>query len=477
MTLYELLAHSAARFPDRPAVLENGTSLRYAELLRATDALARQLRERGLKEGDSVAIQMANSVPGIAAIYAAARLGVRMLMLDVVLKPGEIERPCAQADARLLLRASADPSEVPSGGPTVFAVPPIESLLTHAADCAPHATTDPDVLLLSSGTTGLPKIVCRAAAATSRVFGGSVHYLETDRVLAVVPFSHGIGFSCLLGASLAAGAAVCLARFSPRETVDLIERERLTVLLATPFMHRLLADTPYRRTPDFSSVRLVLSSGSLLSPQVAARFGEKFGIDITAFYGSTETASIGLALPAERVARPGWVGRRFNGVTVDIVSPTGETLPTGAEGLVAVSSPAIASHYLNAPEANAETFVGGRVITGDIGCFDDAGHLFLLGRKKTMLDVAGNKVSPAEVEACLLEHPAIADVLILGVAASEGHHRIKAVVVPRGELTSVEVRAFCSSRLADYKVPQLIEFVTEIPRGALGKPLASTARR
>lgn len=474
MTLYGFLANSARRFPERPAVIEGGMTLTYRELLRATAALADLLRVQGVKPGDTVAIHMPNSIICIAAIYAAAQLGARMLMLDTVLKAGELERPCKEAGARLLLRATPVENEEAVGGAAIFGVPSVEVLLSRPVEDDPGAESrpDPDVLLLSSGTTGLPKIVCRAAAGTTIIFGGSVPYHETDRVLAVVPFSHGIGFSCLLGNAMYAGAAVCLTRFSPRETAALVEREKLTVVLATPFMHRMLAETPYRQKPDFSSVRIALSSGSLLSPQVAARFHETFGVHLTAFYGSTETASIALAIPEERVARQGWVGRRFKNVSVEVVSPEGEVLPPGEEGQVSVRSTAIASCYLNAPENTAATFVEGRVLTGDIGCFDEAGHLFLIGRKKSMLDVAGNKVSPAEVEACLLEHPAVADVVVTGVPTPEGNHRIKAAIVPRGEVTPVELRAFCASKLADFKVPQLIEFVAEIPRGALGKPLA-----
>jgi long-chain acyl-CoA synthetase len=474
MTLYGFLANAARRFPERPAVIEGETMLTYRELRRVTAALAGLLRAQGVKQGDTVAIHMPNSIICIAAIYAAAQLGARMLMLDTVLKTGELERPCKEAGARLLLRVAPLENEEAVGVAAIFEVPSVEVLLARPVEDDPEAESrpDPDVLLLSSGTTGLPKIACRAAAGATILFGGSVPYYETDRVLAVVPFSHGIGFSCLLGNAIFAGAAICLTRFSPRETATLVEREKLTVVLATPFMHRMLAETPYRKTPDFSTVRLALSSGSLLSPQVAARFHETFGVHLTAFYGSTESASIALAVPEERVARQGWIGRRFKNVSVEVVSPTGEVLPPGEEGQVSVRSTAMASCYLNAPENTAATFVEGRVLTGDIGCFDEAGHLFLIGRKKSMLDVAGNKVSPAEVEACLLEHPAVADVVVTGVPIPDGNHRIKAAIVQRGEVTPVELRAFCAGKLADFKVPQLIEFVAEIPRGALGKPLA-----
>lgn len=298
-------------------------------------------------------------------------------------------------------------------------------------------------------------------------------YSENDRVLAVLPFSHSFGLFNVLLASLAAGATLHIAPFSPRETAATIERARITVLPAGPFMFRMLSETEFRTVPDFSSVRLAVSTGSALSPAVALRFREKFGIGLAQCYGATEAGPIAVARPEERVDRPGWVGTPCAGVAVEIWDPAGKRLGLCEEGEVAVKSAAATCCYIGDAEASEDVFRNGYVLTGDMGCMDEAGRLFVLGRKRPMLNVAGKKVAPYEVEACLRMHPSVADVTVVGAATADGDERVKAFVVPAGEVTSVELQEFCGKRLADFKVPRQVVFVNSLSRGHMGKPPTS----
>ena len=467
MKLSGYLAQAAARFPRRAAIVEPARSISYAELVEEVQAFADRLVQNGCEAGATIAIQLPNSIACAVAVFAASNVSATIMMLDPALKAEETARACAQAGARLLLQ----PGATPAGERESMLVTPLEC--GRSAKPETSAGEEDNVLLLSSGTSGLPKIVCRTAEPALRIFQNTLPLGEDDRVLASLPFFHSFGFSYLLCAGLAGGATLHLLPFTPRETAALIERERLTVFPASPMAFRLLAQSRFQRLPDFSSVRLAVSAGSALPPAVLADCRERFGIEIAQSYGTTESGPIALGRAAEFCAQQGWVGRPYEGVRVEILSPDGAAAGTEEEGEIAVSSPANGTGYLDLPDESAGVFRQGRVVTGDLGFLNHAGHLFVAGRRKFVLNIAGKKVSPAEVEECLLQHPAVADAQVTGAAATDGDDRIKATVVVTSPVTSLQLQEFCGSRLADFKVPRQIEFVEIIDRGPMGKTRAT----
>jgi long-chain acyl-CoA synthetase len=481
MMLQRLLPDAASRFPDRLALVEGQRKLTYRELLQAVSALGETLKARGVEPGGTAAIQMPNSVEAFVAVLAAMRLAVTLLLLDPALKTEEVERHCARAGARTLLlnvpgaRGAAQPRVSP------LVISPAEILPQAArgeSECATAETHEyragqAAVLLLSSGTTGRPKIVPRTAAqmeAAVQIRRAAEPCLETDRVLCLLPFFHSFGLVNVFLAPLTAGARLHLEPFSPRVTAACVERERITVLSATPFIFRLLAQTEFRKAPDFSSVRLAISTGSALRPAVAAAFRAQFGIVIAQEYGMTETGPVTLTRSAEYVDEPGWVGQPYERVSVEIRDPNGHRVEPGKSGQVVVRSPAAFSYYVGESEAGAAKTTDGWVMTGDIGRLNERGHLFLQGRDKPMVNVAGKKVSPSEVEACLAAHPAVGEVLVVGVATNDGNERIKAFVTPTRPATVIELQEHCAKRLADFKVPREIVFVKSLAGGPMGKP-------
>ena len=479
--LRELLTRSASSFPARPALVEGDRVLTYRQMLDVVQAVEAYLRDRGVGSGGAVALQVPNSIEFVIALFAVGRLGAAALLLDPTLKAGEVDRHCMRAGATAILCRSTGGNEIEDGGLRRYSVPPMDVLCEWAARTTGHPQADRPprhaqqnvLLFLSSGTMGPPKIVPKTAAqaqAALQIFCATLPYCQEDRVLASLPFFHSFGQFNVLLATLAAGATLHVEPFSPRRTAAAIERDRITVLPATPFMFRLLTETEFQQAPDFSSVRLAISAGSALSAGIARRFEEKFAVPIAQSYGTTETGPVTVALPAERVDEPGWVGRPYSDVRVEIWGPSGNVLEPGREGEIAVRSRANASCYLDGPAASALTFRQGYVLTGDIGCLNEAEHLLVLGRKKPMLNVAGKKVSPSEVEACLRGHPSVAEVLVVGTALPDGDERVKALVVPAGQVTAVELQEFCGSRLADFKVPRQIVFVENLSRGPMGKP-------
>jgi long-chain acyl-CoA synthetase len=483
--LYELLASAGSSHPRHPAIVQAGLTLTYGDLLAAVDALMFRFSAWGFGRGDRVAVQIPNSVEYVMAVFALGGLGVTIVPFDPALKPQETAGYARRARAGAALCRAGD--ERGSGGDDVVThgVPSVHELKARPPGkdgclVRPDPAYQPgqDVfLLLSSGTTGPPKIVPRSVeqvGAMLEVFGSTVPYSEDDVVLGVLPFFHSFGLFNVLLASVASGATLHVEPFSPRKTATTVERAGITVLPATPFMFRMLAETEFRRTPCFDTVRLAVSAGSALPRAVALRFRERLGVGIAESYGTTETGPIALARPEEIVEEPGWVGRPYGGVTVEVLGLDGRQVDDGVQGRIAVKSPANTRGYEGDPEANARSFRQGFFVTGDLGYRGEGGDLYVLGREKRMISVAGKKVSPSEVEACLMLHPHVAEVVVVAAVAPGGDERVKALIVPAGDVRPVELQEFCAARLADFKVPREVVFVDNLSQGPMGKPSGQT---
>jgi long-chain acyl-CoA synthetase len=439
--------------PDVPALAYGGQTLSYAELLNASARLSRDLPPGPL------ALRMPNCAEGVVAVLAAMRAGSDLLLLDASLKEAETKDACGRAGVRALMLRSGDRVE----GLACIAVPAVTSIAEVSGSIATptgpaHA---PGFMLLSSGTTGSPKIVLRTAQqaeAAVDLFRAELPLCADDRVLAGMPFCHSFGLLFVLLGSLCAGARLHLDPFSPRGTARGIATDRITVLPATPFMFRMLAETAFDPPPDFSSVRLAVSAGSGLPPSVAMAFHARFGVDILQSYGSTETGPVALARPQHGSG----VGRPYQGVELELGTAE-QPKP------ILVRSPALAAGYLGDERASAEVFLPEGVAIGDLGFLDGLGNVVVAGRDRPMLSVGGKKVSPAEVEACLKSHPAVVDAVVVGVPAADGGHSLKAVLVAGPGLSVPEVQAHVAERLALFKVPREIHFASEGERTSLGK--------
>lgn len=447
--------------PRKLAIVQDGRGLTYDQWRRGARALAARLVRAGLGEGRTIALQLPNGPEFATALLGAWQAGAAVLPLDPGITPSERDSYCRRAGAAGVLTAD-DPLIRGPDEPTPSPAPATPGL-------APEATA---LLLLSSGSTGEPKLVRRTWArvrAAAGVFETALPCTAADRVLGVLPFYHAAGLFNVLLASLHRGATLFVEPFSPRTTAATIQREGITMLAGSPFMYRLLGQTRFASPPDFSSLRIAYAGTSAMSMAILEAFQGRFGVAITQGYGTTETNAVAVTRPGQRVDRPGLVGRPYPGISVSIRDDAGEPLPPGAEGTVWIHSPGAALDYLGDPQATAQTFRDGWVVTGDVGRLHESGDLEILGRRRAMLNVAGRKVAPAEVEACLRGHGAVAEAAVSGAPGPDGYDRIVARVVATGPVTVQELRDFCAARLADFKLPRQIEFVESLARGALGK--------
>ncbi|MDP6439795.1 MAG: AMP-binding protein [Candidatus Brocadiia bacterium] len=477
---YGWLRDATQRQPDRVALVHAGVSVTYGELLRATRAMIGVLREWGIEPGDHVATQMAGTPEYVAALCAVDGAGAALLPLDPTLKAGEVDAYCQRAGVRLVVVEPDKPGEQSPGGvprraaPCLVELARMQGLRPEDEGPWPPEAARYVLMLMSSGTTGRPKIVPRTRRelhGALRVENAAMPLREEDRLLGALPLFHGAGlFKALLGC-LTQACTLYLQPFSPRGAVRTIEREGITVLKGAPLIYRSLAETEFSALPRLGTLRLATSGTAMQPRQVAQVLRRKFGVRLTIDYGSTEAATATAGLPLADDPGTGWVGRPLPGVTVEVWGADGERLPAGQEGQVVVKSPGAASCYLDDPEATASTFREGFVLTGDIGYRTPGGDLHLVGRQKEMISVAGKKVSPAEVEDVLRQHPQVSEALVMPEREADGDEVVSAYVECVGELTPGILRTFCAERLAPFKAPRRVKFVDRLPRSATGKVL------
>jgi long-chain acyl-CoA synthetase len=480
-TLPELLTHATQAHADRTALVSGEAEITYAALHAAVAALAGELIAGGVQPGDRVGVLLRNSPEFVTGYLAASAAGAIVVPLNehyqqtellyfldacrvsTLLASGEYAPLCqavlpqCRRPPRLLLAEGWPAGEAGAALPAV-----------------PLDPRQPAMFQFSSGSTGTPKRIGRAHAQLILELDSLVNALglgPEDRFLGAAPFSHVNGLMRTMLASLRAGAMLFpLPRFDRHAAAELIERRRLSVFIGVPFMFIALAQTQFRRRPDFSSLRLCISASAPMPVKFNRLFHESFGRHVRQLYGSTETGSISVNLQPDVETSLESVGRPLAGVAVEVRGDDGRPAPDGALGELAVRSPAAITRYEEAPpEVNDESFRDGWFLTGDLGRRDDQGLLYLAGRKKFFINKGGFKIDPREVEELLESHPKVLEAVVLGVPSPYGDERVKAVIVARERCAEAELIAHCRGRIADFKVPSLIEFRESLPKSPTGK--------
>jgi acyl-CoA synthetase (AMP-forming)/AMP-acid ligase II len=329
-----------------------------------------------------------------------------------------------------------------------------------------------DLLLASSGTTGEPKIVRRTAASLDAVAAAmvhAIHFTETDHVLASVPLSHSYGLEHGLLAPLWAGSTVHLCEGLDMPVVAAALAEKITVFPAVPAMVEMLAtlsDAPAK----MPHLRVAYSAGGPLPESINDAFQRRFGQRVGQVYGMTEIGSVTFNDPNSPDFQKSSVGRPMQNVsirTVDVDRPTSLAKPNH-EGEITVRAASMFAGYLG----EDADFKHGYFRTGDLGRLDPSGNLHLTGRVRLLINTAGTKVNPIEIEAVLAAHPEVRYCVVVPVRQTETIHRLGAVIVPRNPAappTPDSIRHFAKSRLAPFKIPRVIEFRADLPLSSAGK--------
>jgi acyl-CoA synthetase (AMP-forming)/AMP-acid ligase II len=489
--LTRFLLESAAGHADRPAFVEaaSGRSLTHGQWADAVRRGAAALAKRGLRKGDTFAIYSPNVPEYAIALHAAALIGGVVTTANPLYTADELAYQLGDSKAMFLATVpafleKASQAAAKAGVKEVFvfgegpgATPFAELLANDAAP--PEVAIDPrqDVVLLpySSGTTGLPKGVMLTHANV----GGNIAQtldgfpeLTADDVLAgVLPFFHSYGLVVIMNAVLRLGArAITMPRFEMEAFLEMIQKHRVTCAHLVPPIILGLAKHPAVDRYDLSSLKQIVSGAAPLGGNVAQACAARLGCSVLQGYGLTETSPVSHVGVVEK---PGSIGRPLPNTECKVASLIdGSELGPGEQGEIWIRGPQVMKGYLNRPDATAAMIdADGWLHTGDIGCLDDDGDLYVVDRVKELIKYKGLQIAPAELEAVLLGHPAIADAAVIPIPDEEAGEVPKAFVLLKGDATVEEILAFVAARVAPHKKIRRVEIVDQIPKTPSGKIL------
>ncbi len=484
-----LLADARER-ADHPAVVDaaTGRSLSYAELADQVERVAAGLAAEGLRKGDVFAILAPNAPEWLVACHGAIAAGGVVSGLNPLWSPDELATQLRDSRARFLAtvhplltvaraaveRAGVGTRLVLLEGTGDGAVGLAELLA--CADPVPDVRIDPaaDLALLpySSGTTGLPKGVMlthRACMVNVVQTLAALPIGPEDRTLAVAPFSHAVGWGVVANCALRSGATiVTLPRFDLTAFLGAIQEHRITQTVVVPPVILALARHPAVAHYDLSSLRWVACGAAPLGADLQRECMGRLGVPVPQGFGMTEAVATIAADPIHSAVVPGSCGRLLPGVQARIDAETGELW---------IRSPALMTGYLGRPDATAHTIdEEGWLHTGDIARFDGDGVLFVVDRLKELIKVKAFQVAPAELEAVLRGHPAVADAAVVGVPDERCGEVPKAFVVARSPVGAQELIDYVAARVAPYKQVREVAFLDAIPVSPSGKILRRLLR-
>ena len=476
----------AARDPHQVGVVDELGELTWGELQRRSNSLARALAERGVREGDSVAVMCRNHRGFVDATIAVAKLGADILYLNTAFAGPQLvdvlerEAPSmvihdeeftgllagADIERRVLAWTDGDPGEAGTDET-------LERLVTSydESDLQPPARHS-RVVILTSGTTGTPKGAPRKEAGIPAAVSllSRMPLRAGWRTHIAAPLFHTWGFAHLALAMLLGSTVVLRRTFDPMEALRTAQSERCQSMVVIPVMlQRMLALDPRELDGiDLSRVEVVASSGSALPATLAQAWMDRFGDNLYNIYGSTEVAYASIATPRDLRADPSSAGKPPHGTVVRILVEAGHEVPRGETGRIFVGNGLLFEGYTH---GGSKEVVDGLMSSGDLGWFDEADRLHVAGRDDDMIVSGGENVFPQEVEDCLVAHEGVGEVAAVGVADEDYGQRLRAFVVRTGEVSEDDLREHVKANLARFKVPREIVFLDELPRNATGKVL------
>jgi long-chain acyl-CoA synthetase len=483
------LTTTAESSPEQSAIRIDGNSVSYAQLHGMAAKVAGSLRAAGVEPGDRVAIILPN-VPAFPVVFYGILLaGGVVVPMNPLLKAGEIDYFFTDSGAKYAFVWPDFVEEATKGatnaGTTIIectALGPVEGALP-AGDpiAAPTERTDDDVALIlyTSGTTGRPK---GAMLTHSNIHlnarRSAIDIQRTtaeDVVMGCLPLFHVFGLVVGLHAAVVAGASLALIpRFDPEKAIEVIEKERVTIMLGVPTMYAAILNHPRSDGMDASSLRTCCSGGSAMPHEVQKAFEDKFGCIILEGYGLSETSPVASFNMPDRPRKPGTIGVAIPGCEMKLVGLDGQDVGPGeGVGEIAIRGDNIMKGYWNKPEATAEAIPDGWFRTGDLATVDEDGYFTIVDRKKDMILRGGMNVYPREVEEALYEHPDVLEAAVVAVPDDLLGEEVGAAVALRpGATASVEeIQQFVKDKIAAYKYPRHIWQVDELPKTATGKIL------
>jgi len=490
LAINTLRKHRDRIFTDR-----EGLKLHYSDIEKASNRVANGIRACGYGPGDRIAVVMPNSVHYAVADFGIYKSGAALVPMNMMISPDDIAFVLKDAGVRLIFVDASLADKIRSmqgslpqlkdiivvDGPAGDGMIGWEDFKAKYPDTAvsPTAGEEDDALIIyTGGTTGKSKGVVHNQK--SLFFDILAHVVELpfvpdDKVLIVTPMSHATGWllfaGCVRGTSFAIEKSFDLVRL-----LEIIEQEKITMMMMVPTIIYIFLDIMKAKPSDVSSLRVLGYGAAPISDARLAEAIKVFGPIFYQKYGLVECpnmiTTLSVADHIKALEKPAILqscGRPDVMVSLKIVDETGWEMPVGQVGEIVVKSPYVMNSYLNQPELTAETLKDGWLHTGDMGRVDEEGYVYILDRKKDMIISGGMNVFPAEVEELIRKHPKVKEVSVIGIPDDYWGESVTACIVPDGEATEDEIKAFCKGKVAKYAQPKKVVFMDALPKTILGK--------
>jgi acyl-CoA synthetase (AMP-forming)/AMP-acid ligase II len=499
----ELLTIPASAFPDQEILRWEGRGISYADLVGEVERVAGALRDLGAQPTDRVAILDTNTPSAVALLFACGLVEATFVPLNYRARSEEVAHLLTVAQPRVLFvgaryRETAESAVATAGihGCQLVSLeapwPGATRLRSDVTPADPHLAA----LLFTSGTTSRPKaVMLDHQDLTSYVFNNfeMASGEDTGTVAVCAPFYHIAGITSVLSAVFSGRRLALMQQFDAAEWLHLVERERVTHAFLVPTMLKRVLDAPELSTTNLSSLRVLTYGAAPMPLQVIRRAIETLPahVSFSNSFGQTEsTATVTLLGPEDhrldgapeeieaRIRRLASVGRPLPGIEVRILDESDKQLPVGQVGEIAIRSERLMRGYYGDEQATASTIRDGWLLTRDLGWLDDAGYLFLAGRRSDMIIRGGENIAPEEVEVVLASHPAVDEAAVFGIPDVEwGEVVATAIVLREGESVREEnLIEYCRQRLSSFKKPDHVVFVRELPHNSMGKLLRRELR-
>ena len=496
MDMRKTLEQTVNRFANKPGIIYENRKISFREIQEQTLKLADVFRKQGIVRGDKIAIYLPNSPEYIYSYLACFHLRAVGVPLDFMLKGDELSSCLGHSEAKVLIAKTRPDVTLEKIKEAVDSLQSIifcgdigeeaqkceylryDDLMAKANTDLPEVTimdSDPALIMYTSGTTGKPKGILlnyKHLEGSPKAMEHFVDLTENDIKLAAIPLSHIGGFIYIQNSIMFGITLVLMDRFNPFKFLENIQAFKITCFHIVPAMYNAILSLKQIENFDLSSLRWVVVFGAPSSPETLKRFHKYCpNAKFLNGWGMTETCPPNTVTPldSDNIAS---VGKPAPSCSIAIVDEEGSELPVGEIGEIVISGWVIMDCYYKDPEATAAMKRNGRLHTGDLGRFDDQGFLYIVGRKKEMIKVAGQIVYAPEVEAAFYKNENITEVAVIGVPDELRGEAVKAFIVVNEEgqeLTSNDLLYFAKEHLAHFKVPQYIEIRAELPKNRTGK--------
>ncbi len=501
--LSDILREGLTKYPDRTAIVFGQKNITYKEVFQKSEAVASGLKGLGVKKGDRIALLLDNSPDFVFCYFAILAVRAIVVPINHMFKRDEIKYILEDSESSGLITSSAYSEIALELNSIIRSLEFValtnqnrknsHSLAAYLNDInyldnisSEEKAEPPDlaVFLYTSGTTGHPKAamlthgnILSNAEASSK----TVRITKKDTVICFLPLFHSFAATVCMIMPLLNGAKTVIMK-SPRPIKKLlrtIRKNKVTIFAGIPSLYQILGEI---KLPKFlnswlarflNPIRLAISGAAALPVEVFLKFEKKYGIPLLEGYGLTEASPVVSLNPLNGTRKPGSIGLPIPGVEVKVIDDSGKTLETEKIGELCVKGPNVMLGYFKKEEENRSVLQDGWLLTGDMAKMDKEGYLYIMGRKKDMVNVRGLNVYPRELEEVLYQHPAIKEAAVIGIPDTHKGEVPKGYCVLKnpGSMTGHQIINYLKERLAPYKVPKRIEIVSELPKNSSGKIL------